>query len=184
MSGAQRIHDPEFLIQRMKECGIEPASMQGYIDAFNLGAPPHAGGGIGKPSALPLHLVNPVANDSPVNRPRACRHVVPQARKHPTGVIVPARPQEAEPLDKKSLCTATSNGYYDGIMTCMESGRLPILCVSLEARFVRRRLQDCQLRCMPSSRPQVFLSSSCVASLSKTSVYPGDKLQLGLIYMC
>lgn len=48
LSGAQRIHDPEFLIQRMKECGIEPASMQGYIDAFNLGAPPHAGGGIGK----------------------------------------------------------------------------------------------------------------------------------------
>jgi aspartyl/asparaginyl-tRNA synthetase len=47
LSGAQRIHDPEFLIKRMKECGIEPASMQGYIDAFNLGAPPHAGGGIG-----------------------------------------------------------------------------------------------------------------------------------------
>ena len=48
LSGAQRIHDPEFLIRRMKECGVEPESMQGYIDAFRLGAPPHAGGGIGE----------------------------------------------------------------------------------------------------------------------------------------
>ncbi|KAJ9092749.1 hypothetical protein QFC19_008601 [Naganishia cerealis] len=56
LSGAQRIHDPEFLIQRMKECGIEPASMQGYIDAFNLGAPPHAGGGIGLERVVMLFL--------------------------------------------------------------------------------------------------------------------------------
>jgi len=48
LSGAQRVHDPEFLIQRMKEVGIAPESMQGYIDAFRLGAPPHAGGGIGE----------------------------------------------------------------------------------------------------------------------------------------
>lgn len=47
LSGAQRVHDPEYLIQRMKEVGIAPESMQGYIDAFRLGAPPHAGGGIG-----------------------------------------------------------------------------------------------------------------------------------------
>ncbi len=47
LSGAQRIHDPDFLIQRMKECGVDPESMKGYVDAFRLGAPPHAGGGIG-----------------------------------------------------------------------------------------------------------------------------------------
>lgn len=47
LSGAQRIHDPEYLIERMKEVGIKPEQMQGYIDAFRLGAPPHAGGGIG-----------------------------------------------------------------------------------------------------------------------------------------
>jgi aspartyl/asparaginyl-tRNA synthetase len=48
LSGAQRIHDPEFLIKRMKEVGVAPESMQGYIDAFRLGAPPHGGGGIGE----------------------------------------------------------------------------------------------------------------------------------------
>lgn len=48
LSGAQRIHDPDFLIERMKVAGIDPATMTGYIDAFKLGAPPHGGGGIGK----------------------------------------------------------------------------------------------------------------------------------------
>ena len=48
LSGAQRVHDPVFLAERMKVAGIEPTSMQGYLDAFRLGAPPHGGGGIGK----------------------------------------------------------------------------------------------------------------------------------------
>ncbi|TIB73478.1 aspartyl-tRNA synthetase [Wallemia mellicola] len=56
LSGAQRIHDPEFLITRMKEHGINPADMQGYLDAFNVGAPPHAGGGIGLERVLMLFL--------------------------------------------------------------------------------------------------------------------------------
>lgn len=47
LSGAQRIHDPKFLIERMKLVGIDPTTMSGYIDAFKLGAPPHGGGGIG-----------------------------------------------------------------------------------------------------------------------------------------
>lgn len=47
LSGAQRIHDPDLLIRKMQEKGIEPASMQAYVDAFRLGCPPHAGGGIG-----------------------------------------------------------------------------------------------------------------------------------------
>lgn len=55
LSGAQRVHDPEYLIQRMKEVGIAPESMQGYIDAFRLGAPPHAGGGIGECSLWRVH---------------------------------------------------------------------------------------------------------------------------------
>lgn len=56
LSGAQRIHDPDYLIERMKVAGITPESMQGYIDAFRLGAPPHAGGGIGLERVVMLYL--------------------------------------------------------------------------------------------------------------------------------
>jgi len=47
ISGAQRIHEPNLLIQEMKKKGIAPESMQAYVDAFRMGCPPHAGGGIG-----------------------------------------------------------------------------------------------------------------------------------------
>ncbi|WAQ92261.1 hypothetical protein PtA15_16A167 [Puccinia triticina] len=47
ISGAQRIHDPELLTARMKEAGIDPAQMKGYLDGFRLACPAHAGGGIG-----------------------------------------------------------------------------------------------------------------------------------------
>ncbi|WVR06240.1 aspartate-tRNA(Asn) ligase [Kwoniella sp. DSM 27419] len=56
LSGAQRIHDPAFLAERMKEAGIEPSSMSGYLDAFKLGAPPHGGGGIGLERVVMLFL--------------------------------------------------------------------------------------------------------------------------------
>jgi aspartyl/asparaginyl-tRNA synthetase len=56
LSGAQRIHDPVFLAEKMKEKGIDPASMKGYLDAFRLGCPPHAGGGIGLERVLMLFL--------------------------------------------------------------------------------------------------------------------------------
>ena len=56
LSGAQRVHDPDFLVERMKSVGIDPASMQGYLDAFKLGAPPHAGGGIGLERVVMLFL--------------------------------------------------------------------------------------------------------------------------------
>ncbi|SCV04176.1 LAMI_0H14004g1_1 [Lachancea mirantina] len=49
LSGAQRIHDPEFLRERMSHHGLSPADpgLQDYVDAFTYGCPPHAGGGIG-----------------------------------------------------------------------------------------------------------------------------------------
>lgn len=56
LSGAQRIHDPAFLAEKMREKGIEPASMQGYLDAFKMGCPPHGGGGIGLERVLMLFL--------------------------------------------------------------------------------------------------------------------------------
>jgi len=34
MSGAQRIHDPELLEKRARECGIDVKTISTYIDAF------------------------------------------------------------------------------------------------------------------------------------------------------
>ncbi|KAK9378778.1 aspartyl-tRNA synthetase [Kockiozyma suomiensis] len=49
LSGAQRIHDVDLLKKRMRDLGLNPEEQgfKDYIDAFQYGAPPHAGGGIG-----------------------------------------------------------------------------------------------------------------------------------------
>lgn len=54
-SGSQRIHDPKFLEQRAKECGIEVESIQGYINAFKYGSYPHGGCGIGLERVVMLY---------------------------------------------------------------------------------------------------------------------------------
>ncbi|KAH7883642.1 aspartyl-tRNA synthetase [Phlebopus sp. FC_14] len=56
LSGAQRVHDAEFLSQQMRAKGIDPESMKGYVDSFRIGCPPHGGGGIGLERVLMLFL--------------------------------------------------------------------------------------------------------------------------------
>ncbi|KAF9977620.1 aspartate--tRNA ligase dps1 [Actinomortierella ambigua] len=56
LSGAQRIHDPDYLIERAKAHGVDPESIKSYIDAFRMGAPPHGGGGIGMERVIMLYL--------------------------------------------------------------------------------------------------------------------------------
>ncbi|XP_064643801.1 aspartate--tRNA ligase, cytoplasmic-like [Lineus longissimus] len=56
LSGAQRVHDPEFLTERAKAHGIEIETIKAYIDSFRFGAPPHAGGGIGCERVCMLYL--------------------------------------------------------------------------------------------------------------------------------
>jgi aspartyl-tRNA synthetase len=46
-SGAQRIHDPELLQERMRACGVNTALIQDYVNAFRYGAWPHGGFGLG-----------------------------------------------------------------------------------------------------------------------------------------
>lgn len=53
LSGAQRLHDAPMLEERMRAVGINPDDMKSYVDGFRLGAPPHAGGGIGEFSCRP-----------------------------------------------------------------------------------------------------------------------------------
>jgi len=56
LSGAQRIHDPEFLAQRARHHEIDLETIQSYIDSFKYGCPPHGGGGIGLERVLMLYL--------------------------------------------------------------------------------------------------------------------------------
>ena len=56
LSGAQRIHDADFLMERAKAHEIDVASIQPYVDAFKIGAPPHAGGGVGLERVVMLFL--------------------------------------------------------------------------------------------------------------------------------
>lgn len=56
LSGAQRIHDPEYLTQRAHHHTIDISKIAAYIEAFRLGCPPHAGGGIGLERVVMLYL--------------------------------------------------------------------------------------------------------------------------------
>ncbi len=46
-SGAQRIHDHDALIARMKERGLDPSKFAFYLKAFKYGMPPHGGSSTG-----------------------------------------------------------------------------------------------------------------------------------------
>jgi len=56
LSGAQRIHDPDYLTERAKVHGINLEDIKAYIDSFRYGCPPHGGGGIGMERVLMLYL--------------------------------------------------------------------------------------------------------------------------------
>lgn len=46
-SGAQRIHKPDMLVEALSQRGLDPSDFEFYINAFRVGAPPHAGWSIG-----------------------------------------------------------------------------------------------------------------------------------------
>jgi aspartyl/asparaginyl-tRNA synthetase len=56
LSGAQRIHEPKLLGEKMLAKGVDPGTMKPYVDAFRMGCPPHGGGGIGLERVLMLFL--------------------------------------------------------------------------------------------------------------------------------
>jgi aspartyl-tRNA synthetase len=57
ISGAQRVHDPELLAERIRAHGVEVSGgLEAYVDAFRYGAMPHAGGGIGLERVVMLYL--------------------------------------------------------------------------------------------------------------------------------
>ncbi len=56
VSGSQRIHDPNLLVERIKAHGLKPESFESYLQAFRYGMPPHGGFGMGIERFLMLLL--------------------------------------------------------------------------------------------------------------------------------
>lgn len=58
LSGAQRIHDPELLKERMTAHGVDYTidGVSDYVNAFTYGCAPHGGGGIGLERVLMFYL--------------------------------------------------------------------------------------------------------------------------------
>ncbi|MFW5935991.1 MAG: amino acid--tRNA ligase-related protein, partial [Candidatus Hadarchaeota archaeon] len=46
-SGAQRIHQYDLLVKRIKESGLNPESFGFYLESFRYGMPPHSGWAVG-----------------------------------------------------------------------------------------------------------------------------------------
>lgn len=56
LSGAQRIHEPDFIEERAKAWGIDLSTIEEYVNSFRNGALPHGGGGIGLERVVMLFL--------------------------------------------------------------------------------------------------------------------------------
>jgi len=56
LSGAQRIHDADFLTERARHHGVALDTIASYIECFRFGCPPHGGGGIGLERVTMLYL--------------------------------------------------------------------------------------------------------------------------------
>ncbi|KAK7178056.1 aspartyl-tRNA synthetase [Paraphaeosphaeria sporulosa] len=56
LSGGQRIHNPDMLLDKMHRLKVDPQTMEEYIHGFQWGVPPHGGGGIGLERILMLLL--------------------------------------------------------------------------------------------------------------------------------
>jgi nondiscriminating aspartyl-tRNA synthetase len=52
VSGAQRIHRYDQLVAAIESRGLNPASFEGYLEAFKYGMPPHGGFAIGSERLL------------------------------------------------------------------------------------------------------------------------------------
>ncbi len=75
-SGAQRVHEHNMLVERIKEKGLDPAGFEFYLQAFRYGMPPHSGWGLGL-SRLVMTMLEMENIRDAVIFPRDRRRLVP-----------------------------------------------------------------------------------------------------------
>jgi len=75
-SGAQRVHDYNQLVERIREKGLDPDGFEFYLKAFRYGMPPHAGWGLGL-SRLVMTMLKLENIRDAVIFPRDRRRLVP-----------------------------------------------------------------------------------------------------------
>jgi len=75
-SGAQRVHDHDQLVERIKGKGLDPDGFEFYLKAFRYGMPPHAGWGLGLSRLIMTMLKLDNIRDA-VLFPRDRRRMVP-----------------------------------------------------------------------------------------------------------
>jgi aspartyl-tRNA synthetase len=75
-SGAERVHDYNQLVGRIKEKGLDPDGFEFYLKAFRYGMPPHAGWGLGL-SRLVMTMLKLENIRDAVLFPRDRRRLVP-----------------------------------------------------------------------------------------------------------
>ncbi|KAN0086902.1 hypothetical protein V8E54_000590 [Elaphomyces granulatus] len=100
VSGGQRIHNPRMLEDSMRRAGIDPASMDDYMEGFRWGAPPHGGAGIGLERLLMLLLqlgnirLASLFHRDPKSFPP--RTPITQLRHPEASTVDPARPRRSK----------------------------------------------------------------------------------------
>ena len=58
-SGAQRVHDPDLLVERMRALNVDPSTLEAYIESTRYGGWPHGGCGVGLERLVMLILALP-----------------------------------------------------------------------------------------------------------------------------
>ncbi|KAI1461816.1 aspartyl-tRNA synthetase [Annulohypoxylon moriforme] len=117
-TGGQRIHNAKELRASMAESKISEQGMEEYLSAFDLGAPPHGGAGLGLERIVMLLLeLDDVRNASLFPRDPKSLPARPPVLPHPDAdTLSPRNPQDEDPPIEKLIANygdATNTSWLD-----------------------------------------------------------------------
>ncbi|KAI0842250.1 aspartyl-tRNA synthetase [Hypoxylon sp. FL0890] len=117
-TGGQRIHDAKALRESMAAAKIAEQGMEEYLSAFDLGAPPHGGAGLGLERIVMLLLeLDDVRNASLFPRDPKSLPARPPSLPHPDAdTMSPRSPDEGYPPIEKLIANygdATNTSWLD-----------------------------------------------------------------------